>query len=57
MFNTLIFALSMLVQSPNVSACEWVGPRIDGISVKVCAGEVKAYRDQLGNVRTVGSVQ
>ncbi len=43
----------MLAQGPAApsSDCEWIGPRVDGISVQICAGEVRAYRDQSGNVR------
>jgi hypothetical protein len=39
-------------QAPSVvSSCEWVGPRLDGVSVKVCSGSVEAFRDASGQVQ------
>jgi hypothetical protein len=43
--------------APGADGCEWVGPRIDGISVKICDGKVISYRDAQGNMMTPGDFQ
>lgn len=43
--------------APGADGCEWVGPRIDGISVKICDGRVISYRDAQGNVTTPGDFE
>lgn len=43
--------------APGSDGCEWVGPRVDGISVKICDGRVVSYRDASGNVMTPGDFQ
>jgi len=51
---TFIFSMFLTAANVNASApkssCEWVGPRIDGISVLICDGTVKAMRDSTGYV-------
>ncbi len=43
--------------APGSDGCEWVGPRVDGISVKICDGRVISYKDAQGNVMTPGDFQ
>lgn len=40
-----------LAESQVVSACETVGPRLDGTKVVICAGHVAAYIDTDGSRR------
>jgi hypothetical protein len=49
MIAAFIFAANVNASAPK-SSCEWVGPRIDGISVLICDGSVKAMRDSSGYV-------
>ena len=52
------FVVSLFLSAANVNAsapkpaqsCEWIGPRIDGISVQICSGTVVAMRDASGYV-------
>lgn len=54
MFQTIVFLFSLATSNVNATApaqsCEWVGPRLDGISVLVCDGTVRAMRDASGYV-------
>lgn len=61
MFQTIVFLFSLATSNVNATApktsCEWIGPRIDGISVEICDGSVRAYRDQAGNVLVPSEVK
>ena len=51
MFSFLFGLVAMVtVTNTNVSTCETVGPRIDGISVEICDGHAVKYTDATGNV-------
>ena len=51
MFSFLFGLVAMVtVTNTNVSTCETVGPRIDGISVEICEGRAVKYTDGAGNV-------
>lgn len=39
----------------QTTSCEWLGPRLDGTFVEVCAGRVTRYRDRDGSVREAPS--
>ena len=43
------------VAATQTSSCEWLGPRLDGTFVEVCAGRVTRYRDRDGSVRDAPS--
>jgi hypothetical protein len=49
--------LSRMIAPPTVAEmqCETVGPRSDGLMVKICNGRVVEYSDAAGNVRQVAS--
>jgi hypothetical protein len=44
-----LMSLASVNVAPVASKCETVGPRIDGISVKICNGVVYSYTDASGN--------
>ena len=46
---SIVLSINVNASAPKTS-CEWVGPRIDGVSVQVCNGTVKAMRDASGYV-------
>ena len=48
---SLFLAANVNASAPKLaSPCEWVGSRIDGLSVLICDGTVKAMRDASGYV-------
>jgi len=51
MLSSLVLALTLFVNAPakQVNACETYAPRLDGISVTVCAGSVVRACDASGN--------